>query len=103
MIREGARLVESAQDVLSELAPLFQAILDQDTQPEIINDDDPALDPQYLKLLNCIGFEPTTADTVIERSGLTPNEVSSMLLILELRGYIGPSPQGGYSRTGKGI
>lgn len=60
-----------------------------------------ALDEQYQALLECIGEEPTQIDTMMERSGLTANAVSSMLLILELRGYVSSTAGGGFARTSK--
>ncbi|MDH3589308.1 MAG: DNA-processing protein DprA [Gammaproteobacteria bacterium] len=101
LIREGAKLVESAKDILDELAPVYQAAIGPggDTpEPEAAA---VALDPEYGKLLECIGYEPTQIDTLVDRSGLTANAVSSMLLILELRGYISQTAGGGFSRTSK--
>jgi DNA processing protein len=46
------------------------------------------LSPEYVQVLNQVGFETTPVDLIILRSGLTAGEVSSILLTLELRGYI---------------
>lgn len=56
------------------------------------------LDDEYLDLLQLIGDGPTPIDQLISISGLTANVVSSMLLQLELQGYVALNP-GGYSRT----
>ncbi len=53
---------------------------------------------EYLQFLDSIDFDPTSVDQLVERSGLTPAEVSSMLLQLELGGYIASSPGGIYNR-----
>jgi len=101
LIREGAKLIESAADILDELAPVFQAAISPENaapQPEL---DDTQLDAEYRKLLEYIGYEATQIDTMVERSGLTANAVSSMLLVLELRGYVNPAAGGGYTRTSK--
>lgn len=100
LIRDGAKLVETADDVLEELAPHLQALLtDQDSDetplPERLE-----LDEDYRHLLACVGYETTSVDTLVERSGLTAEAVSSMLLILELEDYVA-STDGGYLRTSK--
>ncbi|MBT8137111.1 MAG: DNA-processing protein DprA [Gammaproteobacteria bacterium] len=100
LIREGAKLVESSTDILDELAPVFQAAHEIEPAQNAVADHD-RLDEDYAKLLDCIGYEPTQIDTMVQRSGLTANEVSSMLLILELRGYVSQVAGGGFSRTGK--
>jgi DNA processing protein len=52
----------------------------------------------YLQLLDSIGYDPTSVDTLVETSGLTPAEVSSMLLQLEMSGYVASSAGGMYNR-----
>lgn len=103
LIREGAKLVESAGDILVELGAV--ATVSETGQAPAAPADDAAevLDDDYAKLLECIGWEPTAVDTLVVRSGLTAHEVSSMLLILELRGFVSPAPQGGFSRTRKSL
>ena len=49
-------------------------------------------------LLDALGFEPATLDTLVTRSGLSGESVASMLLILELEGRIAPFPGGRYGR-----
>jgi DNA processing protein len=56
------------------------------------------LDKEYEILLDALGFEPASVDSVIERTGLKADEVASMLLILELEGHIDPYPGGLYVR-----
>ncbi len=101
LIRQGAKLVETSRDILEELGPLLP---DLARQPERghsnSNQTEPALDPDYQLLLDCMGFDPIQADTLIERSGLTAEEVSSMLILLELEGHVSSAPGGIYCRTG---
>ncbi len=101
LIREGAKLVESAEDILSELAPVFRAAADLPENPAPPDTVVEKLDVEYAKLLECIGFEPTQVDTIVTRSGLTAHAVSSMLLILELREFVSQAPGGGFYRTSK--
>lgn len=96
LIRDGAKLVETAADVLEELAPLVGLAVEQAESGRAA--EPPSLDADYRKLLNCLDFAPTSVDCVIERSGLTSAEVSSMLLALELQGFIATAPGGGYTR-----
>ncbi len=98
LIRDGAKLVETAQDILEELAPQLRAAIEDHV---IEKEEQFSLDTEYRQLLDCVGYEPTPVDRLVERSGLTAEVVSSMLLILELEGYVTVAPGGGYSRTSK--
>lgn len=104
LIREGAKLVETAQDIFEELIDTLGARLRQtdDTAPFKL-EPSPALaahlDPEQQKILDCLGFDPQSADTLIASSGLTPAEVSSILLMLELAGHVTTIPGGLYVRT----
>ncbi|MDF2867118.1 MAG: protecting protein DprA [Gammaproteobacteria bacterium] len=93
LLKQGAKLVETAQDIIEELGALYQASI-QVVEPEYVV---PELDSEYQFLLTCINYEPTTVDFIVARSGFTANVVSSMLLILELQGIISAVP-GGYIR-----
>jgi DNA processing protein len=59
------------------------------------------VDPLCAKLLDAMGFEPTTIDTLTLRAGLTAAEVSSMLPPLELEGHVEALPGGRYCRLVK--
>jgi DNA processing protein len=100
LIRQGAKLVETAQDILAELGPLAGAWAGAtDSQlPDSAPEPAGELDAEYMQLLEYTGFDPTSVDTLVQRSGLTPAEVSSMLLQLELGGHIASSPGGLYNR-----
>jgi DNA processing protein len=98
LIRDGAKLVETAQDVLEELAPQLRAALAQEPALSV---GEFGLDEEYRRLLDCLDFAPTAVDILVERSGLTADAVSSMLLLLELEGYVASAAGGGYARTSK--
>lgn len=104
LIRQGAKLVETANDVLEELAPLLR---DLQPGPETCNKGHAVqqheLDQEYQLLLKCMGFDPAPIDLLIERSGLTAEVVSSMLILLELEGHVSSAPGGIYCRTGKSV
>ena len=102
LIREGAKLVESAQDIIEELGALLGSLTPAPPQALSGNQTDPGgLDTEYQKLLESMGFDPISVDELINRTGLTPESVSSMLLLLELDGHVLSAPGGYYSRSGK--
>jgi DNA processing protein len=99
LIREGAKIVEKAEDVLEELGALagFQRYSEQsEEQVEFAQDDD----DEYQLLFEHLGYDPIQIDSLIERCGLTADIVSSMLLLLELQGQIESLPGGRYVRVG---
>ena len=101
LIREGAKLVETADDVLSELQiPVIeQPLVPARTSAEKSAGQASALDKDYEMLLDALGFEPSSIDALAQRSGLQSESVASMLLILELEGRVAPHPGGRYGRV----
>ena len=57
-----------------------------------------ALDEDYRKLLDLLADSPATGRSAGAAQRLTAEIVSSMLLILELEGYVATAPGGLYSR-----
>ncbi len=99
LIREGATLVESPADVLSELqvTPIKQRL----TSTARALGSATVLDKEYEMLLDAFGFEPATIDVLVERTGLPGESIASMLLILELEGCVAALPGGRYGRIPK--
>ncbi|HEY1990846.1 MAG TPA: DNA-processing protein DprA [Gammaproteobacteria bacterium] len=102
LLRDGAKLVESGADILEELGPLL-GLAALPAAPLAAAGEGAAApeDPEYRLLLNSLDFAPTSVDALVERTGLTPDVVSSMLLMLELQGHVEASPGGRYSRVNK--
>jgi len=102
LIRQGAKLVETADDILEELSPLLPAELPVQQEPGVQthaeNQFSQALDPDHQKLLKCLAYEPVPIDELVNRSGFAAAEVASMLLILELEGCV-VSESGLYTRV----
>jgi DNA processing protein len=121
LIRQGAKLVETAEDILEELAvyypivgaPLVGARIKHNDnaslgQPQGIAPTKntkittasklPPLDSSHQTLLEQIDYEPTPIDVLVKRTGLSIPTISSMVLSLEIEGYIGIGQGGGYYR-----
>ena len=97
LIRDGAGLVESAEEILGGVAPLATELADAlrrhlRAPTERIADDTgttPSFpDPDYQSLWQELWHDPICMDSVIARTGLTAAAASSMLLVMELDGYV---------------
>lgn len=96
LIRQGAKLIESVEDVLCDLRI---SLTDQLLAPAPgVAKKPPRLDKASEILLDALAFEPASVDSLIERTGLNSESITSMLLILELEGHVAPHPGGRYSR-----
>ncbi|KAF1720129.1 DNA-processing protein DprA [Pseudoxanthomonas wuyuanensis] len=99
LIREGAGLVESAQEVLAAVGPMAAELAralhhrlggdetESGAVPEREEITEPE-DPDYKKLWEALGHDPTPMDLLVDRTGLTAAELSSMLLVMELDGRV---------------
>lgn len=129
LIRDGAKLIDSVDQLLEELAPQLKGYLAMSASPPAL---DPAaaldaaaapskqrqtgrasppsaspsaptapvsgVDPDYQRLLDAMGQDPVAADELVARTALSAQEVSSMLLLLELQGHVSCLPGGRYCR-----
>ena len=101
LIRDGAKLVETVDDVLEELAgQLPPSARPEPAAGDERSDSAPELDDDYVTLLHAMGFDPVSVDELVQRTGLTPQALSSMLFRLELEGEIRPVSGVGYERVG---
>ncbi len=110
LIREGAKLVESAGDILAEIGMLAQVTSLPSTlasaksmahnEASVLSQRIKHLPETMQKVLLQLGSEVTAPDVVVARTGLTAGEVSSILLALELEMYVEAVPGGYLSRLG---
>ena len=93
LIRQGAKLVESVNDILEELpAPRPPAAAPPDPAPSGAKD---ARDP----LLEALGFDPVHIDALSARTGWGAAELQARMLALELDGLVARLPGGLFQRT----
>jgi DNA processing protein len=94
LIRQGAKLVESAQDVLEELLPAAPAA------PAGLAPAEPPHEQQ--SLLDAMGFDPVSLDALMARCGWPAAALSAALLELELEGRVARLAGQLYQRRGQG-
>jgi DNA processing protein len=101
LIREGAYLVEDTRDILRKLdfPGFFAHVSRMDTPSCNAGAGASGMDKEHKILLDALGFDPADLDTLVVRTGLKPEAVSSMMLILELEGHVQAAPGGRYSRV----
>lgn len=93
LIKQGAKLVETAQDVLEELRWNSAPILTTPTASTQADSEEPSHE-----LLTAMGFDPCSLDELTERCGLNAETLVATLLHLELEGRIACLPGGRYQR-----
>lgn len=100
LIRDGAHLVENAAQVLEELASLLPGGTATPPLARSEPEQDATVDPQHQAVLDALGFDPATTDELVERTGFPVNEVSSILLLLEMQGHVSSGAGGMFTRVG---
>jgi len=101
LIRQGAKLVETVTDLVEELGVEAREEAALIPANDGLRDVESELDDDYVTLLDAMGYDPACVDELVQRTALTPQVLSSMLLNLELRGIVHPVPGVGYVRAAK--
>lgn len=91
LIKEGAKLVESSNDILDELGAV--------SEEPAVQQGSRLVSREHGVLLKALGFDPIDLDTLCCRSNLTPESASAMLLQLELDGMVSCLPGGKFQRV----
>ena len=95
LIRDGAKLVETGQDIVEELGALLgfqQAELDYTRSVTAVSQ--MQLDPAEARLLDAMGYDPVDVDTLAQRTTLDVGLIAAQLIGLELKGVVSNTPIG---------
>jgi DNA processing protein len=107
LIRQGATLVETAQDILDQLdgmlsfktqevkaqkrkSPKNHSIDNKPAQAELILD----LSPEEQNLIEAIGYDPVVLDLLVERTGIAVGDLAAQLIALEIKGAVQQTADG---------
>jgi DNA processing protein len=102
LIKQGAKLVESAQDVLEELGAAAPRPAAEGQLPEHdLFDEGAALAPEQRSLVQALGFDPCSLDALQARTGLDTPHLQAELMGLELQGWVLRLPGGLFQRRAK--
>lgn len=82
LIKRGARLVESAEEVIDELRPLLKGILREDRKSL------PEMNEEEKKIHSCLEAAPSHIDVITRKTNMTSGKALSVLLSLELKGLV---------------
>ena len=94
LIKDGAKLVETAQDVLEEL----RLPVPGEIPPAAAGPTEVAIAGAAARVLAALGHDPAGIDALCERTGLAADAIAVALVELELAGKIAPLPGGAYQR-----
>ncbi|MFW1677406.1 DNA-processing protein DprA [Pontibacter sp. JAM-7] len=94
LIREGATLAETEQDIVTELGPLLGVLADTASRTEHSELPSENLSSEELSVLNHVDFSASDLDSLMADTGLSATQLIPLLMQLELKGIIEQSPIG---------
>ena len=89
LIKEGAKLVTCAEDILTEFNIKTESIEETEIQ----------IEPEYIELYNQITYMPVNINIIAKRCKTNISKISQQLLMMELKGYIKSMPGNEYVRV----
>lgn len=92
LIRQGAKLVESVDDILEEIGGQVGAWLRD--APAAAGSGSAPVAHRHMRILDALGDEPRAIDSLVDMLGLGVEQLSAALLELELEGRVGTAPGG---------
>lgn len=99
LIRDGARLVETVDDILEELGPLVRDLRPTPEEPPVHRPAELSLSEQERSILGRLGDEPIPIDAIIAGSGLVASQVMATLSVLEMRRLVRRRPGQMFARA----
>jgi DNA processing protein len=100
LIRQGAKLVETVDDICEELGPWWSSQHQDDCAPAGEHQESPGmagLDSREIAVLEALGYDPKSTDDLCSVTGLPADQLMQSLLLLELQGLVDAAP-GGFQR-----
>jgi DNA processing protein len=99
LIRDGARLVETVDDILEELGPLVREIKPAEDEPSVRRPSELTLNDQERAILGRLGDSPIAVDQLIAETRLTASQVLATLSVLEMRRLVRRMPGQAFVRV----
>jgi DNA processing protein len=99
LIRDGARLVETVDDILEELGPLVKEIKTSAEEPAVRRPSELTLNEQERAILGRLGDSPVGVDQLIAETRLTASQVMATLSVLEMRRLVRRLPGQAFVRA----
>jgi len=103
LLQEGAKLVNTVDDILEELpvaaVPDGAASGEQAQEPDLLA----GLPPEAAKVFKSLDAYPEAIDNLVVKSGLPVAKINEIMLLLEIRGLVQMAPGSKFSLTNKGM
>jgi DNA processing protein len=90
LIKQGAKLVENVDDILTEFG--HDTWAEQQMGPRVPDEPPPVMDPQEEKIYNVLGAYPMHIDQIVRAGGMEAGTVLSTLMGMELKGIVRQLP-----------
>ena len=99
LIRDGAKLVETVDDIIEELGPLAQPVCVDKAHPPLADVRALTLNTHERTVYDLLDTSPQDIDTITRQAGLSPANVASTLMVLELKKLAVQTPGKQYARA----